>query len=386
MKKNSKPPASRLSADHRFMEAAFAEAWAVKGKTLPNPPVGAVLVKNGRVVGRGGTRPAGQAHAEVVALEAAGARARGATLYVTLEPCNHFGRTPPCTRAIIAAGVARVVAACPDPNPKVAGRGFGTLRRAGIAVDVAAANTRVRAAAEEFYAGFFFWIRNGRPRIVVKIAQSLDGKINAAPGVQTPLTGPAARRFAHGLRAHADAILVGGETVRIDNPDLTPRLTGGPAPEVLVLSRRGRIDPSLKVFARPRTPKTTLFTPKKPKNLPKWVDFTPLSAEFSQNTSHAKMPEMRRHRKKLASALVQLFKDRGHHEVLVEGGRAVWAPFLEAGLWDVLYLITAPTLLPAGQSWAKELAPGWVKPLEFHRFTPLDRDSLIEFRRRVSDR
>jgi diaminohydroxyphosphoribosylaminopyrimidine deaminase/5-amino-6-(5-phosphoribosylamino)uracil reductase len=156
------------------------------------------------VIGRGATRPAGQAHAEAVALEQARrlpGGAEGATLYVTLEPCSHIGRTPPCARAIIEAGVAKVVAASPDPNPLVSGKGFAMLRRAGIAVDVAAPGSAMRARAEEFYGGFFFWVRHGRPRIVVKIAQSLDGRINARAGVETVLTGPEARRFAHSLRA-----------------------------------------------------------------------------------------------------------------------------------------------------------------------------------------
>jgi diaminohydroxyphosphoribosylaminopyrimidine deaminase/5-amino-6-(5-phosphoribosylamino)uracil reductase len=390
MKKNLSTEIPRTAppsaADARFMAMAFAHARLVKGKTLPNPAVGAVLVKNGRVVGQGGTRPAGQAHAEVVALTAAGLRAKGATLYVTLEPCNHFGRTPPCSHALVAAGVVRVVAACPDPNPKVSGSGFATLRNAGIAVEVAPPGSRWRDEAESFYAGFFFWLRHGRPRIVVKIAQSADGRINAAPGQQTPLTGLEAQRAAHALRASADAILVGGLTVRVDNPDLTPRLTGGPKPQVLVLTRGGSLDPKLKVFAQPRTPKTRLLAPKRPKNLPKWVDFTPISLEMTKKVAGATAAQNRQNQRKLAHALLEVFNESGYHEVLVEGGRAVWGPFLESGLCDVFCLLTAPQLLPRGEAWAKELGPAWGKPLEFHRFTPLDRDSLIEFRRRVSAR
>lgn len=392
---NSRSPtgasASPLSAaDDRYLALAFAEARAVKGKTLPNPAVGAVLVKNGRVIGRGGTGPAGQAHAEIKALEAARRAkpdgAAGATAYVTLEPCDHFGRTPPCSRALIAAGVTRVVAACPDPNPKVAGRGFARLRRAGIAVTIAPRGSVWRREAEEFYGGFFFWIRHGRPRIVVKIAQSADGRINAAPGEETPLTGLPARRVAHGLRARADAILVGGATVRADDPDLTPRLAPaapgttagktrrGPPPEVVVLTRGGRIDRDLAVFAPGRRAATRIMAPRKPSNCPEWVDFMPLPASSGRRKDAAVS----------ARALLKALASRGYHEILVEGGRAVWTPFLEAGLCDELYVFTAPVLLPRGEAWAKELGPAWVKPLVFHRFTPLGRDSLTEFRRRVS--
>jgi diaminohydroxyphosphoribosylaminopyrimidine deaminase/5-amino-6-(5-phosphoribosylamino)uracil reductase len=350
------------------MDLAFAEAEAVRGQTLPNPAVGAVLVRNGKVIGRGGTRPAGQAHAEIVALGQADPRqAAGATLYVTLEPCSHFGRTPPCARALIAAGVSKVVAACPDPNPRVSGKGFAMLRRAGIEVEVAAPGSAVRTRAEAFYAGFFFWVRHGRPRIVVKIAQSLDGRINARPGEETALTGPEARRFAHALRASADAILVGGKTVRVDDPDLTPRLTGGAPAQILVLSRQRTLDLKSQVFSRKRSAKTVLVSPKMPLNLPKWVDFAALDDSGD---------------KAVAQKLMAVFAARGYHEVLIEGGRSVWAPFLNAELCDVLHLVTAPRLLPGGESWGKDLRPAWVKPLEFHRFTPLGPDILAEFRRR----
>jgi diaminohydroxyphosphoribosylaminopyrimidine deaminase/5-amino-6-(5-phosphoribosylamino)uracil reductase len=367
-RRGSSPPTRLPPA---WMDLAFAEAEAVRGDTLPNPAVGAILVRNGKVVGRGGTRPAGQAHAEIVALGQAGPRrSAGATLYVTLEPCSHFGRTPPCARALIAAGVSKVVAACPDPNPRVSGKGFAMLRRAGIEVEVAAPGSPARARAEAFYAGFFFWVRHGRPRIVVKIAQSLDGRINARAGEETPLTGPEARRFAHALRARADAILIGGKTLRVDDPDLTPRLTGGAPAQILVLTRQRKLDLKRQIFSRKRSSKTIVLSPKIPQNLPKWVDFDALAALGDQA---------------LAKKLMAVFASRSYHEVLIEGGRGVWAPFLNAGLCDVLHLVTAPRLLPDGESWGKDLRPAWVKPLEFHRFTPLGPDILAEFRRRPAD-
>ena len=342
------------------MDLAFSCAERVKSTTLPNPAVGAVFVKNGLIVSSGATRPAGGDHAEITALKKARGEARGATLYVTLEPCAHFGRTPPCTRALIEAGVRKVVATCEDPNPKVAGKGFEALRRAGIEVVTGVRRER----AEEFYGGFFFWIRNGRPRIVAKIAQSLDGRINAAPGLETPITGEEARRFAHGLRARADAILVGGATLRADDPDLTPRLTGGVPPHALVLTRRRRLDPALRLFAAGRRSGTTVLSPHASTGLPARVGHFRLAP-----------------RKPLVDQLMAFFAERGYHEVLLEGGRGVWAPFLEAGLCDVLHLVTAPMLLPGGEAWSAGLDPRWAKPLEFHRFTPLGSDMLAEFRR-----
>ncbi|HLU69818.1 MAG TPA: bifunctional diaminohydroxyphosphoribosylaminopyrimidine deaminase/5-amino-6-(5-phosphoribosylamino)uracil reductase RibD [Fibrobacteria bacterium] len=382
-------PPALSAADARFLRQAFTLARKVKGKTLPNPAVGAVVVKGGRVIGRGATRAAGEAHAEIVALEAAAravagskvsgpkgaGAAAGATLYVTLEPCHHFGRTPPCTRALIRAGIAHVVAACPDPNPRVAGRGFAALRRAGIVVDVAPSGSSWRTAGEELYAGFACWILNGRPLVTVKVAQTLDGRINEAAGRETALTGTAAQRFAHGLRARADAILVGAETVRVDDPDLTPRLVPGLPPQVFVLSRSGKLPRSARIFAAGRSARTWVVAPEKPRNLPDHVGFARLSLRAARAGGRT-----------LARELLKIWAGQGLHEVLVEGGRAVWSPFLEAGAWDHLYVLTAPRFLPRGDSWTKELSPQWVKPLVFHRFTHLGQDGLTEFRRRTSAR
>lgn len=352
---------SSLPNAENYMDLAFSAAERVKSTTLPNPPVGAIIVKKNIVVATGATFPAGGPHAEVVALRKARGEARGATMYVTLEPCSHFGRTPPCARALIEAGIRKVVAPLADANPQVGGKGFEMLRRAGIEVETGVGRER----AEEFYGGFFFWARNGRPRIAVKIAQSLDGRINAAPGRETPLTGKEARRFAHGLRARADAILVGGATLRADDPDLTPRLTGGPAPHVFVLTRRKRPNAGMRVFAPGRRSGTTVLSPHASTGLPAHVGHRRLEGG------------------PLARELLEAFRERGCHEVLVEGGRGVWAPFLEAGLCDVLYLVTAPVFHPKGERWDAELAPGWAKPLEFHRFASLGPDVLAEFRRRA---
>jgi len=346
------------------MRAAFREAEQVWGKTLPNPPVGAILVKAGRIIGKGGTLPAGQSHAEIVALEKAGQAAAGATLYVTLEPCCHQGRTPPCTRALIAAGVTRVVAACSDPNPIVSGKGFSELRRAGIKVEVGVLGEH----ALEFYDGFFFFIRHGRPKIIVKIAQSPDGRINSKPGVETAITGNASRRFAHELRTRSNAILIGGQTLRSDDPDLTPRLVNGQAPEALILTRQKRPDSKYRLFASKRSARTVVIAPHKVLGLPPWVEQIRIGPHTNGN-------------KALAQSLLKVFKQKGYHSVLLEGGRSVWTPFLNSGLCDVLYLLTGSKLQPEGERWDSKLVSGWVKSLKFHRFTPFGPDVLAEYRR-----
>src|SRR5271154_6747081 len=205
---------SRLSkaADQRFMQLALALGRRGQGRTWPNPAVGAVVVKDGVIVGRGWTQPGGRPHAEVEALGRAGAAARGATLYATLEPCSHFGKSPPCADAVIAAGVSRVVAAIEDPNPDVVGQGHARLRAAGITVDVGLG----AAEAAHDHAGHFRRIRDTRPNVILKLAVSSDDKIAAAGGKTVAITGEAARTRVHLLRAQCDAILVGIGTVFAD--------------------------------------------------------------------------------------------------------------------------------------------------------------------------
>lgn len=349
------------ASDARFMEMAFAEARKVKGKTLPNPAVGAVLVKGGRVVGKGGTRPAGEAHAEIVALGQAGAKAEGSTLYVTLEPCSHHGRTPPCVDALIAAGVSRVVAAVGDANPLVCGDGFRALEKARIEVEVGLREEDARG----FYDGFFFYARRGRPRIILKVAQSLDGRINARPGERTSITGPEARAWNHALRARVDAVLVSGRTLRADNPDLTPRLLpGSPAPEAIVLTRRGPFPEGARLLAPDRGAKTVVVGASSA-GLPSHVDHFHLD-EFAT-------------RERALEVLDALFAQRGYHSVLVEGGRELWSLFLNAGRADALCILTAPVFLPHGDRWDMQLAADWGKSLKFRNLSRFGSDFLAEF-------
>src|SRR3954471_7009763 len=238
------------AADQRFMQLALNLGRRGLGRTWPNPAVGAVVVKDGVIVGRGWTQAGGRPHAEPEALKRAGEAARGATLYVTLEPCSHFGKSPPCVDAVIASGIARVVSAIEDPNPEVAGQGHARLRAAGITVDVGLG----AAEAARDHAGHFRRIRDRRPHVILKLAVSPDGKIGAAGGKPVAITGEAARNRVHLLRAQSDAILVGIGTVLADDPQLTCRLPGMEArsPVRVVLDRALRIPGASKLVGSAR--------------------------------------------------------------------------------------------------------------------------------------
>ncbi|MBN2233128.1 MAG: bifunctional diaminohydroxyphosphoribosylaminopyrimidine deaminase/5-amino-6-(5-phosphoribosylamino)uracil reductase RibD [Deltaproteobacteria bacterium] len=211
------------NVDERFMDEALALAERGRGRTSPNPMVGAVVVRDNEIVGRGWHPAAGEPHAEAFALREAGDRTRGATIYVTLEPCSHHGRTPPCSDAVIAAGVTRVVAGMEDPHPKVAGSGFARLREAGIAVDIGVREAACRRLNEVYITR----IVTGMPFVTLKIAASLDGRIATSSGHSHWITGPAAREQVHRMRDEHDAVLIGIGTLLKDNPLLTTRLPGG---------------------------------------------------------------------------------------------------------------------------------------------------------------
>jgi diaminohydroxyphosphoribosylaminopyrimidine deaminase / 5-amino-6-(5-phosphoribosylamino)uracil reductase len=291
-----------------FMRLALAEAEKGRGRTHPNPAVGAVVVGGGRVIGRGHHRKAGLPHAEVNALRAAGARTRGADVYVTLEPCNHQGRTPPCTDALIAAGVRRVFFGSADPNPLVDGHGARRLRRAGIEVHSGILRAQCDAANE----AWFKFITTGLPWVVLKAAVTLDGKLAAAARDSKWISSTASRRLVHRWRNELDAVLVGAGTVRADDPRLTVRgVPGGRNPLRVVLGavpRRARLlrEPGETISERGALP-----------------------------------PVLRR------------LGDRGITTVLVEGGATVHGAFLETGLWDELRLFIAPKIFGADAlSWA----------------------------------
>ncbi|PQO23467.1 bifunctional diaminohydroxyphosphoribosylaminopyrimidine deaminase/5-amino-6-(5-phosphoribosylamino)uracil reductase RibD, partial [Rhodobacteraceae bacterium WD3A24] len=220
--------------DRRFLSLALDLGARGLGATWPNPAVGCVIVREGRIIGRGWTAPGGRPHGEAVALARAGAGAQGATAYVSLEPCAHHGRTPPCAAALARAGIARVVTPMDDPDPRVAGRGHRMLREAGVEL----ATGVMAGAAEAAHRGFLTRVRRGRPMVTLKLATSFDGRIATAAGESRWITGPQARRAVHALRATHDAVLVGGGTARADDPMLTVRDMGAmPQPVRVVASR-----------------------------------------------------------------------------------------------------------------------------------------------------
>jgi len=228
-----------------FMRLALRLARKGAGRTSPNPAVGAVLVRGGKVVGQGYHRAAGLPHAEVMALRTAGSSARGADLYVTLEPCAHTGRTGPCTGAIIAAGVKRVAAAMRDPNPLVAGRGFRALRKAGMTVVSGVMEEEARSLNRPYCR----WMESGKPFVTLKLAVSMDGQIAASSGESRWISGEAARKMVHRMRAEVDAVLVGGRTFRQDAPMLTARVPRGRNPKrVILTSRLDRVARSRRFF------------------------------------------------------------------------------------------------------------------------------------------
>jgi diaminohydroxyphosphoribosylaminopyrimidine deaminase/5-amino-6-(5-phosphoribosylamino)uracil reductase len=322
------------------MALALAEAAKALGRTHPNPAVGAVVVKGGKVVGRGYHAKAGAPHAEVVALKAAGKRAKGATLYTTLEPCNHYGRTPPCTEAIIAAGVTRVVYASSDPNPLVDGKGRRRLLKAGLAV---VPHVR-RDEADALNRPFFKAITTGRAWVTLKAAITLDGKLATGSGKSKWITSDAARQEAHRLRNRCDAILVGSTTVRLDDPALTTRLPKGRSPVRLVLDPELTTEPRARVYA-PGVRRIVLALD----------EHGPRADAFRERGVEVWPLDVRGGHVRLAGVLERLAKE-GLIHLLVEGGALVHESFLREGLADEVVLFVAPKLFgDPGRTWTGAL-------------------------------
>ena len=319
------------------MQAALALAARGLGRTWPNPTVGCVLVRpdlNGRIVGRGWTQPGGRPHAETEALARAGALARGATAYVTLEPCAHHGRTPPCADALIEAGIGRAVIALEDPDPRVSGAGIARLEAAGVAVTLGVG----AEAATEINAGFLLRIREGRPLATLKIASSLDGRIATRTGESRWITGEAARRHGHALRLNHDAILIGIGTALADDPELTCRLPGSvTGPVRIVVDSKLRLSPDSRLAATAR-------------DVPTWVVTTRGSERTRAALLEAKGIEVvdieatGNGRVDLVAAFDKLAA-RGLTRILVEGGGAIAAALLSAGLIDRVAWFRAPVML-----------------------------------------
>jgi diaminohydroxyphosphoribosylaminopyrimidine deaminase / 5-amino-6-(5-phosphoribosylamino)uracil reductase len=321
--------------DVRFMDLALRLAERGLGQVWPNPAVGCVVVRDGRVVGRGWTRPSGRPHGETEALRRAGPAALGATAYVSLEPCAHYGETPPCTMALLHAGLRRVVIAATDPDPRVDGRGIAQLRQAGVEVTVGVRRER----AETLNAGFFLRLRAGRPLVTLKLATSLDGRVATRTGASQWITGDQARALAHHLRATHDAIMVGSGTALIDDPSLTCRLPGLEArsPIRVVLDGRLRLSTRSELARTARSTPFWLVT-RRPAPEDRARALRRLGVEVIEvGTDHQGRLDL--------TETLGILAGRGLTRLLVEGGAALAAGLLRQRLVDRLVWCQAPLLI-----------------------------------------
>jgi diaminohydroxyphosphoribosylaminopyrimidine deaminase/5-amino-6-(5-phosphoribosylamino)uracil reductase len=317
------------------MRMALGLARRGLGRVWPNPAVGCVIVKDGRVVGRGWTQPGGRPHAETEAIERAGAGAAGATAYITLEPCAHHGKTPPCADALVAAKVGRAVIALTDPDPRVDGKGIARLKSGGIAVDVGVAE----AEAAELNRGFILRLTENRPLVALKLGTTLDGRIATQHGESQWITGETARAFAHALRGSHDAVMIGSGTAVVDNPELTCRLPGmaGWSPVRVVLDGRLRLPLTHKLVAVARDVRTILLTiegnPHDRLRAYKdcGVELTEIGQDANGNAD-------------LREGLAALAKF-GLTRVLVEGGATLAASFMSLDLVDRIVWFRAPMVI-----------------------------------------
>ena len=328
-------PSIGRSLDLQLMRAALALARRGLGNVWPNPAVGCVIANRGRVVGRGWTQPGGRPHGETEALTRAGAAARGGTAYVSLEPCCHWGRTPPCADALITSGIRRVVIALEDSDPRVSGEGVRRLRAAGLEVETGLGAVE----AAEINAGFFSRLRNGRPLVTLKLATSIDGRIATARGESQWITGPPARERAHALRAVHDAIMVGTGTVIADNPQLTCRLPGleRRSPVRVIIDRHLRTSPTSQLISTAET-------------VPTWVLTLPSAAAERREAlvgAGATVIDIDPgpHGDGSLAAALRALGERGITRLLVEGGGVLAAALARARLIDRIVWVHAPLLI-----------------------------------------
>lgn len=353
------------------MRRAIRLAERGRGRVNPNPVVGAVVVRHGRVVGEGWHRALGEAHAEVRALSRAGRLARGATMYVTLEPCAHVGRTPPCVDALIAAGIRRCVVALRDPHRIVNGRGLRRLRAAGVKVEVGLLGDEVKRQL----AGYRLTHTQGRPRVTLKLAVSLDGRIAppngfARQGAGRWLTTGPARRAAHRLRALSDAVVIGAGTARADDPRLTARGVGAPRqPLRVICDTRLRLPTSLRLLRHGRGTVVACSDEKAPRSRQGALEANGVEVWRLRATGRGVSPR---------NLLRRLAKE-GCHDVLLEGGSALAASFLSAGVVDRIALFTAPRVLgEGGLAWPGRLGGAWRGRVVDHARAGADLYTMIE--------
>ena len=342
-----------VAADRRFMELALSLGRRGLGRTWPNPAVGAVIVKDGEIVGRGWTQPGGRPHAEVEALRRAGAMARRATLYVTLEPCSHHGKSPPCADAVIASGIARVVSAMEDPNPEAAGRGHARLRSAGIGVDV---GIEV-ATARRDHAGHIRRMRDGRPHVTLKLAISADGKAAGAGRQRVAISGNAVRDRVHLMRARSDAIMIGVGTALADDPVLTCRLPG----MAKMSPTRVVLDAGLRLPIQSRLVATAGETPL-------WIiggEGAPAASETAARQCGVEVLRVAEKQGRLdLRAVLSLLAKRGITRLMIEGGPTVASALIEADLVDEAIFFHSPLVI--GQEGLPALEPRPIQLLRQH--------------------
>ncbi len=358
--------------DAQAMWRALELAERGRATVSPNPMVGCVIVADGEVVGEGWHHVAGGPHAEVAALHEAGDRARGATVYVTLEPCAHTGRTPPCVDALLRAGIGRIVVAATDPNPVAAG-GADALRRAGIAVDVGL----LRDEAVGLNAVFLHGARHRRPYVWLKGAVSLDGRVTAADGTSQWLTGVPARRRAHRLRSQVDAVVVGSGTLLADDPSLTVRLEGwtGPQPLRVVLDGRARSPVDARLFDR-LGPSLVVVGPGARTDALRAADIA--VAEVKTDAEGRLDPV----------AVLDVLWERGVRSVLVEGGPTVLTSFIDRGCFERLVLHVAPLLLGERGRPLVGAGPASLADAERFALVSVERigdDAVLELARRAEE-
>jgi diaminohydroxyphosphoribosylaminopyrimidine deaminase / 5-amino-6-(5-phosphoribosylamino)uracil reductase len=326
--------------DERFMREALNLARPMLGLTTPNPAVGCVIVRDGVIVGQGATAAGGRPHAETNGLAEVGDRARGATAYVSLEPCAHQGQTPPCARALVDAGVARVVVGCRDPYPAVRGRGIAILRAAGIAITEGVLEQECRSLNE----GFFARVMRGRPFVTLKLATSLDGRIAAAGGDSRWISSPESRALVHQWRREADAVMVGAATVIADNPRLTCRLEGGRDPARVIIDGRLRTPAAAAVF-RQRSPAPTIIVTtaaNRARAERRYVSRRGgggLVEILAANATSGKID---------LTALMRELAGRGWSKILLEGGAHLAGAALAARIVDRVAFFIAPLILGCG--------------------------------------
>ena len=324
-------------ADARWMRSALALARRGLGQTAPNPAVGAIIVKDQYVIGRGSTAAGGRPHAETIALEQARSQAAdlsGATAYVTLEPCAHHGRTPPCARALVDAGIARLVCPLSDPDPRVAGRGFAVLRDAGVTVETGL----MAAEARRVNAGFLSRIKRGRPHVTLKLATTLDGRIATRTGESRWITGPAARHRAHLMRAEADAILIGAGTARADDPMLDVRLPGLAAHSPVRVVADGSL-------SLPLTGRLAASA----RDIPLWVlhrpGVGPDRVEAFASAGAEPIEVVAKDNVLAVDVALAALAERGITRLVCEGGGRLAASLLAAGLVDEIALFGAGKII-----------------------------------------